>query len=179
MAQIAAPISPHAISQWPDWHLGTADTAVAAVDTAAAAAEDVCADYFSVRPSQAFGLRSDVAELQRLKDEGSEEDEPRIDMPKLDAEEDEEGGRQWINYNQHVLMEYGSRLDTVEMRSLRYHDVSEHNNPAYSNWRRSRYNQLKRTKAAKAKEHAEENGVWNYDELSDFVKQNCTFARLI
>ena len=120
----------------PDWHrLGTADTAVAAVDTSAAAAEDVRADYFSRRPNREFGLRIDVAELQRLKDEeseGSEEDEPRIDMPKLDAEEDEEGDRQWINYNQHVLMEYGSRLDTVEMRILRYHNFSSRNH-AYNN----------------------------------------------
>ena len=88
---------------------------MAAADTAAAAAEDVWASYFSRRPTREFGLRIDVAELQRLMDEeseGSEEDEPRIDMPKLDVEEDEEVDRPWINYNRHVLMEYGSRLDS-------------------------------------------------------------------
>ena len=129
---------------WGNWYRrGAADTAAAAVDTAAAAAEDAWADFFSRRPNYEFdGLRVDMSELQRIKDEGSEEeDEPRIDMSKLDEEEDGERDRSWIHYNRHVLREYGPRVDT--MRSLWYHNVSRCNK-AYFNWRRSRYNEQKR-----------------------------------
>ena len=73
---------PDSQNGWQNWHpRGAADTAVAAVDTAAAAAEDVRADYFSRRPNQEFHLRFDVAELHTIRDEGSEQVEQRIDLP--------------------------------------------------------------------------------------------------
>ena len=120
-----------------------------------------------------------MSELQRIKDEGSEEeDEPRIDMSKLDEEEDGERDRSWIHYNRHVLREYGPRVDTL--RSLWYHNVSRRSKACF-NWRRSRYNHLKKreAKAAQAKGNEEDDGVWNDDDMNDFVQRNCTFDGLL
>ena len=79
---------------WQRWHRrgATATVCSAAVDTATAAAEEDAWAYFFSRPKNEFdGLRVDMSELQRIKDEGSdEEDEPRIDMSKMDKEEDRE-----------------------------------------------------------------------------------------
>ena len=71
-----------------------------------------------------------MSELQRINDEGSdEEDEPRIDMSKMDKEEDRERDRSWAHYNRHVLREHGRRVDTMPF--LRNHDVSSRSNNVY------------------------------------------------